>query len=140
VYDPRFVLGCFDTLAPPSKVQILYSLLDSLILANTLYLQSTPSTPLLYSANLVYQAEEIGHDDWRDIPSVLAHGGGDCEDLACYLVAERRYRYNERTCRPRVTSRIIDSPKYGSFTLYHITVLRADGAIEDPSAILGMPT
>lgn len=139
MYDPRFVLNSFDTLSPDAKVKFLYHLLDSLILADTLYLQATPSCPLLYDAGLRYQAEEIGHDDWRDIPAVLEYRGGDCEDLACYRVAELRVRFGE-PARPRITSRVIASPKYGSFTLYHITVFRGDGAtIEDPSKNLGMP-
>lgn len=139
MYDPRFVLRTFDTLSPEAKLAILRSLLDALVLADTLYLQVTPSCPGVYDAGLRYEAEEIGHDDWRDIPSVLDHQGGDCEDLACYRVAELRVRAGE-LAQPEITSRIIQSPKYGNFTLYHIRVLRSSGTIEDPSADLGMPT
>jgi hypothetical protein len=297
VYDPRFVLDTFDTLPSDQKIAILYALLDALVLADTLYFLANPRCPGVYEAGLQYQAEEIGHDDWRDVPSVLSFKGGDCfpkntmllvrdgasgsklvpiqhaevgmqiwglddwttleavqrkgrlvvetlrlsnhstvpltadhhvfvlspdskgpkrvrvldlcggeiltaprqassewpgsrkrsnrredgllvsnptitridrnsyevecfdiqtadhyvylpehdvtvsncEDLACYRVAELRVRTGE-PAKPRVTSRIIPSPKYGNFTLYHITVLRADGSVEDPSAILGMPT
>jgi hypothetical protein len=78
MYDPRYVLRSFDTLNPDQKMAILGSLLDALIFADTLYLQSNPSTPLIYEANLHYEPEEIGHDDWRDIPAVLDHSGGDC--------------------------------------------------------------
>lgn len=140
LYDPRYVLHSFDTLAPDAKVAILHAMLDALVLANTLFLLSAPACPGVYQAGLAYQAEEIGHDDWRDIPAVLAHKGGDCEDLACYRVAELRVRHGELGAKPRVTSRQIQSPKYGEFTLYHITVLRGDGVtVEDPSLALGMP-
>jgi hypothetical protein len=138
VYDPRFVLRSFDTLNPDQKVAILYSMLDALVLADTLYLQSNPGAPGVYQANLVYQPEEIGHDDWRDVPSILDHGGGDCEDLACFRVAELRVRTGEN-CKPYVSWQLVQSQKYGTFTLYHIRVQRADGSIEDPSKILGMP-
>lgn len=139
MYDPRFVLRSFDTLDPDSKVAILYSLLDGLILADTLYLQQNPDTPGVYEAGLRYEAEEIGRDDWRDIPSILDHKGGDCEDLACYRVAELRLRRGEAGAKPYVSSKVVRSRRYGTFTLYHIRVQRADGTIEDPSKDLGMP-
>lgn len=138
MYDPRYVLRCFDTLGSDKKVAILQDMLESLVLADVLFLQDNPETPGVYEAGLQYQPEEIGHDDWRDIPSVLDHSGGDCEDLACYRVAELRVRAGE-ACKPYVSWQIVHSKKYGNFTLYHIRVLRKDGSIEDPSKILGMP-
>ncbi len=138
MYDPRFVLRCFDTLDADKKVAILHGMLDALILADTLYLQANPQTPGVYESNLVYEPEEIGRDDWRDIPSVLDHKGGDCEDLACYRVAELRHR-NGEAAEAYVTWKLVKSKRYGTFTLYHIRVKRADGTIEDPSKVLGMP-
>ncbi len=138
MYDPRFVLSSFDTLGSDKKVAILQDMLESLVLADVLYLQENPSTPSVYQAGLVYEPEEIGHDDWRDIPAVLEHKGGDCEDLACYRVAELRVREGE-ACKPYITWQLVNSKQYGQFTLYHIRVLRKDGSIEDPSKILGMP-
>ena len=283
MYDPRYILRCFDTLSSDKKVAILQDMLESLVLADVLYLQDNPGTPGVYEAGLQYQPEEIGHDDWRDIPSVLDHKGGDCfpewtpllvvdesgsvhlrpisslepgmtiwgreeptrvvavadkqvmdldllslqggasllltadhhvfldepemprvrvadlrggeplimptvdptgrgrprgsgkrvikhigrkvararcfdietesgfvylpehdvtvsncEDLACYRVAELRVRAGE-SCKPYITWQMVNSRKYGTFTLYHIRVLRKDGSIEDPSKILGMP-
>jgi len=283
MYDPRYVLRCFDTLSSDKKVAILQDMLESLVLADVLYLQDNPGTPGVYEAGLQYEPEEIGHDDWRDIPAVLDHKGGDCfphwtpllvvdddgvsklrpisvlepgmriwgleqptrvvavadkgtmsldllsleggasvlltpdhhvyldtidrprvrvadlqggeplimpavdptgrgrlrgsgrrtvehivrsaastrcfdietesgfvylpehdvtvsncEDLACYRVAELRVRSGE-SCKPYISWQIVKSAKYGSFTLYHIRVLRKDGSIEDPSKILGMP-
>jgi hypothetical protein len=138
MYDPRFVLRSFDTLGPDDKLKILRSLLDSLILVDSLYLLSAPSTPLLYEAGLHYEPEELGRDDWRDVPSVLDHKGGDCEDLACWRVAELRLRFGV-IAEPYVTGKLVNSPKWGPFTLYHIRVLFPDGHIEDPSKNLGMP-
>lgn len=138
MYDPRFVLRSFDTLDPAPKVAILNGMLDALILADILYLQANPGTPGVYEAGLRYEPEEIGRDDWRDIPSILDHKGGDCEDLACYRVAELRFRHGE-PAKPYVSSKIVKSKRYGTFTLYHIRVERVDGTIEDPSKDLGMP-
>ncbi len=138
MYDPRFILNSFDTLPPPAKITILRGMLDALILADLLWFQANANTPGVYDTPLQYQAEEIGRDDWRDIPSVLEHKGGDCEDLACYRVAELRHRHGE-PAQPYVTSTLVRSKRYGVFTLYHIRVKRADGSIEDPSKILGMP-
>jgi hypothetical protein len=137
MYDPRYVLRSFDSLDQNAKVAILQSMLESLILADTLYLKQTPATPLLYEAGLRYEPEEIGHDDWRDIPAILDHKGGDCEDLACYRVAELRLLYGENA-NPYITYSMVHSARHGVFCLYHIRVARADGTIEDPSKILGM--
>lgn len=138
MYDPRFILRCFDTLDQPGKLAILRSMLESLILADTFFLAEHPGTPLLYEAGLRYQPEEIGHDDWRDVPSILDHKGGDCEDLASWRVAELRHLHNENA-QPYITYNLVRSARFGTFTLYHIRVQRADGTIEDPSRILGMP-
>ena len=56
----------------------------------------------------------------------------NCEDLACWRIAELRVRHNENA-RPHITAK-----KIGNFTLFHIMVRRGDGSIEDPSRILGM--
>ena len=154
MYDPRFVLRSFDSLSGDDKLKILSSLLDSLILADSLYLLSSPNAPALYDAGLRYEPEELGRDDWRDVPSVLDHRGGDCEDVSCWRVAELRLRYNV-PAEQYVTSKLVNSSKWGPFTLYHIRVLIPSayarfavgsvepgphGAlIEDPSRNLGMP-
>jgi hypothetical protein len=139
VYDPRFSLRSFDALSADAKVAVLNALLEALILANSLLLQTDSSLPLLYDAGLRYEAEELGDDDWRDILSILDHQGGDCEDLASYRVAELRVRLGEPAARPDVTSSQVVHPTEGPYTLYHIRVRRADGSIEDPSKLLGMP-
>lgn len=112
--------------------RVLRGLLVALSAANCSYLKAHPETPWLYEAGVVYQAEEPGHEDWQTIPYVLDRGEGDCEDLACWRVAELRIRRGIRavprlTWRPRVNGR-----------LYHITVRYPDGRVEDPSRVLGM--
>lgn len=88
VYDPRFILNSFDTLAPEAKVTILRGMLDALILADMLWFKANPNGPGVYDTPLTYQAEEIGRDDWRDIPSVLEHKGGDCFPKGTLLLRE----------------------------------------------------
>jgi len=139
VYDPRFSLRSFDSLGADEKVAILHGLLEALILADILYLRHTPSAPLVYESGVRYEAEELGDDDWRDIPAILDHNGGDCEDLASWRVGELRIRLAEPSARPHITSSVVVHPTEGPYTLYHIQVQRSDGSIEDPSKLLGMP-
>ena len=91
--------------------------------------------PGVYRAGLVYQREPLCRycEEWRDCLSVLEHGGGDCEDLACYRAAElqlRGVRARPYVRRPRLLP--------GGVLLYHIQVEWPDGRIEDPSRELGM--
>ena len=45
--------------------------------------------PKLYESGVVYRRED-GTENWLDIPSVIAAGWGDCEDLVFWRVAELR--------------------------------------------------
>jgi hypothetical protein len=139
VYDPRFSLRSFDALSGDAKVAVLTALLEALILADSLMLRTDSSLPFLYDAGVRYEAEELGDDDWRDVLAILDHAGGDCEDLASWRVADLRVRLSEPSARPHVTSSQVVHPTEGPYTLYHIQVLRADGSVEDPSKLLGMP-
>lgn len=96
--------------------------------------------PLLYESGVRYRRER--GENWRDIPTLLELGEGDCEDLACWRIAELRhgghyafpyvafqrrdgtYRYHalvQRFAR--------HDPSTGHFYGQHI---------EDPSRVLGM--
>ena len=82
----------------------------------------------------------MGLDSWQDIPATLALGSGDCKDFACWRVAELRhagyddvYPHIKRSVHPDPNG--VDMP----MTVYHIQV-RIHEDIEDPSAILGMPS
>lgn len=57
----------------------------------------------------------------------------NCEDLACWRVAELRVRFGIGA-RPTYTSQVRPDGSY----LYHILVELPDGSIEDPSRNLGM--
>lgn len=81
-----------------------------------------------------YRAEPLGQEIWQSIPALQMRGVGDCEDLACARVAERLSVGD--ACRPGLKRQ--NRPD-GSI-LYHVIVGNPDGTIEDPSAVLGMPT
>lgn len=113
-----------------SQKAVLY-LLEALVNINRLWLRTHPSTPGIYESGIRY-IREYDTEDWRDVPTLIKDGGGDCEDLASYLCAELRERHKEK-CRPYIRWR-----KYNQFYLYHVLVQRANGQMEDPSAKLGM--
>jgi len=89
--------------------------------------------PPLYQSGIRYEVEE-GEEIWMDVPTLIDAGYGDCEDLACYRIAE--LRNGGHRASPYVTFRQID----GAFR-YHALVHRYDNGrhwIEDPSKRLGM--
>jgi hypothetical protein len=125
-------LRSFDSLAPPEREAVLRLMMEALVAANVAYLREHPETPPLYESGVRYEAEPDDEDDWNDIPSTLALGAGDCEDLAAWRIAELRAS-GELGASSRVTVWPI-----GSRVTYHIAVRRGDGQVEDPSRALGM--
>jgi len=92
------------------------------------------SYPRLYEARVRYLPEE-GTEDWLDIPHVIAAGWGDCEDLACWRVAE--LRGDGYAASPIVRFRLLgDSFRYHVFVEYWDA--KGTRFEEDPSARLGM--
>lgn len=87
--------------------------------------------PKLYDSGILYQAED-GTENWQDIPHLLRKGYGDCEDLACFRVAE--HMLNGVRALPYVTWRTEGKTR----TILHAVVQLPDGRIEDPSRALGM--
>lgn len=84
--------------------------------------------PPLYGAGVRYQDEP--DDIWRHAVDVAGSHWGDCEDLAAYRAAELRTSGEDPGAR-------VVTYQSGP-TRYHAVVARGDGAIEDPSKILGM--
>jgi hypothetical protein len=132
VYAPKFELRSFDVLASAAKERALIAMLEALVAANEAFLGQHPETPALYASGVKYVEEPPGRDNWQDIPRTLELREGDCEDLACWRIAELRVRGREYA-RPFVRHQNV-----GSRVLYHVAVLRGDGHIEDPSKTLGM--
>lgn len=72
-----------------------------------------------------------GVEIFRDIPRIMEHGGGDCDNLSCWRVAELVVA--GVSAKPYLVGR-----QQGSRTIYHAKCWWPDGSDEDPSIILGM--
>ena len=132
LYAPHFKLRAFDTLTDDAKLAALAHLLEALTAVNVAWLREHVNAPSLYESGVRYEEEPPGRDDWQDIPETLSLRVGDCEDLACWRLAELRVRSLE-DARPFVKRAV-----YGPRTVYHVAVRRSDSRIEDPSRVLGM--
>ena len=138
MYGPRFRLVSFETIPHGYKLGVLEHLLEALTAANVAYLLIHPHTPNLYESGVRYEQEPDGRDDWQDIPDTIARRMGDCEDLACWRVAELRVRGGLKRAMHGVTVSEIPGPDGKLVTTFHIQVVHENGATEDPSRILGM--
>ena len=133
MFEPVFKLRTFGR-SPALNEAILCALLEALTRINVAAMREY-KVPGVYHAGLVYQREPLCRycEEWRDCLSVIEHGGGDCEDLACYRAAELQLhgvRARPYVRKPRLLP--------GGVLLYHIQVEWPDGRIEDPSKKLGM--
>lgn len=91
---------------------------------------------LLSDSEVHASFEEIqsmcGGERFRDIPAVIENGGGDCDNISAWRVAELRNAGIQ--AMPYITWRRRGD---GGMT-YHALVRWPDGSSEDPSLILGM--
>lgn len=113
--------------------RVLEGAITGLALASVAQMQDPElcgSIPDLYSKRIKYMREPAGRERWQTAYETAKRGGGDCEDLAAYLLAELIARKGELGARIRVIK--INAG------LRHIVVQRANGRIEDPSKLLGM--
>lgn len=158
MFDVHFRTALFsDPSREASDTRALLALVDALIAVDLAYLEwAGPGAPRLYTSGVRYVPEPPGVEIFADIPHVLAAGGGDCDDLVAWRVAELRHTRED----PRAAVKLVAFPRRcpvsgrGSAalraplapaqnepcTLYHVQVRRGGGAVEDPSARLGMPT
>ncbi len=133
MYTPRFCLRSFETADREGREVVLMMLFEALIATNVAYLRMRPETPNLYASGVRYVEEPPGEEDWQDIPETMARRSGDCEDLACWRIAELRVRDGEHA-HP-----FLKCAERNGGVLYHVAVRRLDGSLEDPSRVLGMP-
>lgn len=123
---------------------VIKALLDAQVRNNLLYLSLHRGVPALYASGVRYKAEPVGQnfnglpaEEFALIPVVLARRFGDCDDLAPWRVSEL-IRGGERA-KIRVQWRARKNRDGSSGRkFFHIVVRRANGTIEDPSALLGM--
>lgn len=131
-YDPQFEFVGFRYVETEAKMGVICKMLDVLEEINAAILKTFPNTPRLYDAGICYVEEKLGQDKWQDIARTLQLKAGDCEDLAAYRVSELRHAGEN-------ARHVVEHRKGPGLVLYHIKVIRGDGTIEDPSAVLGMP-
>lgn len=155
----QFVIGLPDypsgTKPPPSRFVPLMICLKALVEVDEWQLKNTGPYPDLYAAGVRYQVEPEGCEDWCDIPTVISQGWGDCEDLACWRVAELRVKHRIMA-EPVIKWKHIPYldlvklsqsgqwrpgpsgiPRDG-IILIHVMVKYPDGHVECPSKRLGM--
>lgn len=115
----------------PADPRAYAHLLNTLVRVNVWALRRG-RYPRLYTSDVVYCREPRGVELWQSTPALLASGIGDCEDLATTRVAE----LTERRIPARV--RLTRKERADGSRLYHVTVWRGEGCVEDPSRRLGM--
>lgn len=117
-----------------SRFYPLLLCLEALTGINEWHLKQDRYAPL-YQSGVFYQEEPPGEEEWLDIPTLYKQGFGDCEDIACALVAE--HRHNSIAANPCFSFKDFD---IGGkvVTLVHILCLMPDNTIQDPSKVLGM--
>lgn len=120
---------------PAAYAEFVRQAVETLITVNEWAYRQNPSLPDLYAAGLVYRREAPGWESFEDALSILDKGHFDCEDGAAMRVAWLRIRQNE-PAHARITWQPKDPE--GRAYLYHVTVRRASGAVEDPSRDRGM--
>lgn len=148
MYKPRFSIwavggGVVDRRRVILARDALFHLCMALAKIDYDYLGEFPGTPMLYGSGLRYHDDsheecwqnvcKTQEDDWADIYSCLKNGYLDCEDAVAWRCAELWKRGIRALPFP-----VLESEKKGQ--LWHMLVIWPDGRIEDPSAILGMPT
>jgi hypothetical protein len=94
--------------------------------------------PPLYQSGVRYRREQClvpsapeTCERFLTYAQLLVERFGDCDDLSSARVAELICSGEDPRARARV---------YRSGAGFHAIVVRGNGAIEDPSALLGMPT
>jgi len=110
--------------------------LDATTAWNVLALKAEP-LPSIYDGSVVYAREpqcrsadgsERMCEEFVTAHEVRRRGFGDCDDLGCWLAAQRRLEGEQAQAIPKPSA-----------VGWHIVVRRGDGSLEDPSARLGMP-
>lgn len=116
--------------------EIVHKLIELMISANREYIRCK-GAPLIYESGVVYRREPPGREEFKSIPVILRTGHADCEDLAAWRVAELREQ--GEPARIVIKKWVLPSKIPGEpFYQYHVLLIRQDGTLEDPSAILGM--
>jgi hypothetical protein len=142
VFKVKLLRGADDLVR--SEKGLLW-LLEALCKINEGHLEQFPYPPL-YESGIRYQREN-GTEEWLDIPTIIEAGWGDCEDLACWRVAELRRQ--GKTVGPYIRFREIGGVyHFHALVMHYRPVMKREGGklvrhfeeagTEDPSQKLGM--
>lgn len=108
------------------------STLDALVGMSMTQIKELNLAPLYDRGVYVHEVSEETFVDAETLAS--RNYQGDCAHLSVYRCAELRLAGEFATCRISCKR----SKRRRNRWLFHVTVRRADGTIEDPSRILGM--
>ncbi len=140
MYECDLELAIFDgppnVPVPPLDVAIFRECLETLVRVDRLHLRADRTIPPLYELArrglIRYRDPENVDDKWCDVVRAIKHRDVDCEDLACWRVAE----LNEQGVGARVAFSIRPHPN-GRRRAVHIYVRLPDGRTEDtPQVVL----
>lgn len=109
----------------PDHATAIELLLEGFVQVASLMIASGCVPPYPHDANVHYQAEPPGEEDWALPHKVMRLGWGDCEDLAIWTAAGHRVTGEDPEARVIVV-------RTGANKL-HAVVARGDGSVEDPS-------
>ena len=88
-YRVTMELDAFNGTRDASEsILMLGAMTDCLIRINEIFLASRPNVPLLYQSGVRYEEEPLGAEFWRDIPTVLKYGSGDCLPLDTHVLRD----------------------------------------------------
>ena len=128
----------WETFTLVEQKRIQWDAIRALVGANCDYIRRI-SVPLLYDSGCRFIAENQPFvlNCWHNIPRVLELGGSHCVGLTAWRVAELRMKFHEDAL-PFILD--FEEQVAGvSLQEFHFVVKRANGQIEDPSRLLGMP-
>lgn len=146
MYIPRWELAGFDVLKPDDKCPLILSMVRALIEIDRREIRSIAlgaqlhgSDPIdpLYDSGVIYYPQKE-QDDWKDCIQVLSTGGGSCNSLASWRVAELLESGIE--AGPYVQTQIQRHAR-GLMHVFHVIVWVRDSSgfrWECPSRTLGM--
>lgn len=138
MYRFVFELGAFGAASPAERdqlAQLLVPFVDALAQVDAYWLRKN-RVPGIYQSGVRYNEKHSTcrgcEDFWWDVPSVISHGYGKCEDLVAWRLAEL-WRAGV-AAQPFVSAHVDRDGR----PVYHVRVVYPDGHLEDPSVILGM--
>lgn len=142
MYVARVELSGFDELPDPVKCGLILRTVWWLVEIDRAELRhARPRVPPVYTlGHLAYHYQDAAADTWLDVARVLEVGGGSCNSLAAWRVAELREAGED--ARPYVRTQTVHQRDGSLLDVFHIIVRRPlppPHRWEDPSVGLGMP-